>query len=232
MRGKFSNYKKSKSQFLEIFLPVTALTTICVVIVTLLISIVYISNYEKTTAVQYRLSLTMVSSLYQQMRTNTMPVLNDLFENGDIQDYLFCNSGTERKYETLTKVQALTDAAVTRNDYIHSIYLYNGVYGYFSSYAGYEGGVCFSDTSLDTFLMQADRMPMIFTMRTARFFSKADYTNSDELIEKNLYTMVISHKTDNPAKTYALIVNLSESEARELFTRKTGELAPVFFNYR
>ena len=88
MRGKFSNYKKSKSQFLEIFLPVTALTTICVVIVTLLISIVYISNYEKTTAVQYRLSLTMVSSLYQQMRTNTMPVLNDLFENGDIQDYL------------------------------------------------------------------------------------------------------------------------------------------------
>lgn len=229
MRGKFSNYKKSKSQFLEIFLPVTALTTICVVIVTLLISIVYISNYEKTTAVQYRLSLTMVSSLYQQMRTNTMPVLNDLFENGDIQDYLFCNSGTERKYETLTKVQALTDAAVTRNDYIHSIYLYNGVYGYFSSYAGYEGGVCFSDTSLDTFLMQADRMPMIFTMRTARFFSKADYTNSDELIEKNLYTMVISHKTDNPAKTYALIVNLSESEARELFTRKTGELAPVFF---
>ncbi|QTQ17100.1 helix-turn-helix domain-containing protein [Treponema parvum] len=222
---------KGRSRFLRIFIPVTALTTVCVLIITFLISVTYISNREKSIAEQYELSLTMVSSLYQQMRMNTMPTLNALFETKEIQDYLFCNSGHDQdgKYETFVKVGALIDRTVARNGYIHSIYLYNGVFGYFSSYAGYEGVTCYSDKNLDSFLEQMGQRPVTFTMRTTSFFSRADYTNTDESKEENLYTMTISHKTNNAAKSYALVVNLSESNARELFTQKTGEMKPSFF---
>lgn len=217
---------ENRRQNIRIFVPLLLVVATLVIVLALVMSTLYQRETERQFASSYLSSLKLVSSLYEQRRLHAIPVIEQLFENQDVQEYLFAQ--TTSAEQALRSLSTILDDYVLRRDYIHSIYLYNGRWGYYSTFDGYEQQDCKSDPTLSGWIQQVGETPLSFGLRKVRF--SHSFNNGDAgLQEQDLYSMIISHRSENPDKEYALVVNLSESEARAMFTQNIPETEDGFY---
>ena len=217
--------KQKKSRFVKIFLPISVLIVFTVLILTWIISLVFINLQKESIGQQHQMSLNLVSSFYEQMRYNEFPLLAQLFDTKEIQDYLFHKN--DNRYDALIKIKPILERLVVQNAYIHSIYLYNGDYGYYSSYAGYEKEKCLSNPDLPSFIEKDIDKSSNLILRRTSFINTPEHNLSES--KENLYSLKISHFSNNPCNNYALVVNISESIARQFFTSDITQFEKSFF---
>lgn len=196
------------------------------IILTVLFSRSFETMADKLITETYTSNLGMISTLYKQMRFNSVPVAAQLFEDPLVQDYLFHRKD---KNEVVLKVLPIIDNIVSRNGYIHSIYLYNGSYGYISTYAGYEGQDCSSDPSLPEYLKNGATRTLLFDRRKTTFSENSTSITLKNEETENLYSLSNARLSDNPDLSYALVVNFSESAAREMFTLQAKDATEDFY---
>ena len=121
----FNNMRNQmKSRFVKIFLPISIFVVFTVLILTWIISLVFINLQKESIGQQYQMSLNLVSSFYEQMRYNEFPLLSQLFDTKEIQEYLFHKN--DNRYDAAIKIKPILERLVIQNAYIHSVYLYNG----------------------------------------------------------------------------------------------------------
>lgn len=217
---------ENRRQNIRIFVPLLLVVATLVIVLALVMSTLYQRETERQFAASYLSSLKLVSSLYEQRRLHAIPVIEQLFGNQDVQEYLFAQTSTPE--QALRPLSTILDDYVLRNDYIHSIYLYNGEWGYYSTFDGYERQDCRSDPTLSDWIRQIGETPLSVGLRKVRF--SHSFNNGDaSLPEQDLYSLIISHRNENPDKAYALVVNLSESQARDMFTQNIPETEDGFY---
>lgn len=222
----FNNMRNQmKSRFVKIFLPISIFVVFTVLILTWIISLVFINLQKESIGQQHQMSLNLVSSFYEQMRYNEFPLLSQLFDTKEIQEYLFHKN--DNRYDAAIKIKPILERLVIQNAYIHSVYLYNGDYGYYSSYAGYEKDKCLSNPSLPSFIEEGIDKASNLTLRRTTFVNTSEHNLSES--KENLYSLKIAHLSNNPCNTYALIVNISESIARQFFTSDITQFEKSFF---
>lgn len=218
--------KTTKTRFIKIFIPISV--TICIALIVL--STLFFHSSEKIASnlitETYTSNLRMISTLYKQMRFNSVPVAAQLFEDPTIQNFLFHRLESR---EAILRAIPIIDRMVARNNYIHSIYLYNGDYGFVSSYHGFEGDTCTSDPSLMEYLQTGVNRTLLFDKRRASFTDKGNSITLRSEATENLYTLTNTHFSNNPRLSYALVVNFSESAAREMFTLQAKDAPEDFY---
>lgn len=218
--------KITKTRFIKIFIPISI--TICIALIVL--STLFFHSSEKIAShlitENYTSNLGMISALYQQMRFNSVPVAAQLFEDPTIQNFLFHRLENR---EAILRAIPIIDNTVARNNYIHSIYLYNGDYGFISSYLGYEGETCTSDPTLLDYLQAGVNRTFLFDKRRATFAENTSNITLRSEDTENLYTLANTHFSSNPKLSYALVVNFSESAAREMFTLRAKDAPEDFY---
>lgn len=225
MRIIDSLIKRRRSRFIRIFLSILFLVAVTIFILTWIISITFINVQKENIGKQHAMSLSLVSSFYEQMRYNEFPLLSQLFSTKEIQDYLFHR--TDNKYAAVINIQPIIERIVGQNFYLHSIYLYNGDYGYYSSYAGYEKDVCKSNPDIEEFIYSDFDKATNLSLRRSEFVNTSGYDLSSKM--ENLYSLKITHLSDNPNNTYSLIVNISEDVSRQFFTSNIKEFEQSFY---
>ncbi|MCY1151538.1 MAG: AraC family transcriptional regulator [Sphaerochaetaceae bacterium] len=220
MNNKVSRIKKifyfRDKKVYKIFLPF--IITFCIILLILATSFYSLfTNFAiKLITEDYNSSLSMVSTYYRQLRFSTIPLLDDLFDDENIKEYLFA---TENKKQAMVNCYTTLENAVARNSYIHSVYLYNKEYGFYSSLTGDENIESLSDTTLINFLEQKPRNQYLY-LRQSTFDTQWDTFSIKKIPTEttNLYTICRNSYDRNGILIHGIILNLSESAARELFT--------------
>lgn len=218
--------KTTTTRFIKIFIPISV--TICIALIVLSTLFFHFSEKIASNLITetYTSNLTMISTLYKQMRFNSVPVAAQLFEDPTIQNFLFHRLENR---EAILRAIPIIDRIVARNSYIHSIYLYNEGYGFISSSWGYEGPTCTSDPSLLEYLKTGATRTLLFDKRRVSFSDKGSNITLHSELTENLYTLATTHFSDNPKLSYALVVNFSESAAREMFTLQAKDAPEDFY---
>jgi YesN/AraC family two-component response regulator len=162
----------------------------------------------------YRSSLQTIGTFYRQLRFSSVPIIDDLFDETEVQDYLF---GREDKQKAMIGCFGILENAVARNFYVHSIYIYNEDFGFFSSLNGEENPNFLSDSSLLAFLNEQPRNQRLYQRQSV--FTEKGISFSGETTEggaANLYTICRNSYDANGKLKYAIVMNLSETMARDL----------------
>ncbi|NCC65800.1 MAG: hypothetical protein EOM15_14220, partial [Spirochaetia bacterium] len=122
------------------------------------------------------------------------------------------------------------DNAVARNSYIHSIYLYNREYGFYSSLNGLESPQELSDSTLLDFLSQQPRNMRLYQRRSV-FTNKAIPLSlpKEQNVPTNLYTICNNTYDEQGQLTSGIIMNLSETMARSLLASDDIDTVKNFY---
>jgi YesN/AraC family two-component response regulator len=182
---------------------------------------------EKLIVEDYQSSLKMIGTYYRQLRFNAVPIIDDLFDEKEIQDYLFNKESKDKA--SLGSLEKLENA-VARNSYVHSIYIYNDEYGFLSSLSGRENPNQLSDSTLMSFLNQRPRNQRLY-QRQSVFTSEYIVFSEEENLEEltNLYTICNNRYDDKGKLKYGIIMNLSETMARDLFAEDNDTTVKNFY---
>jgi two-component system response regulator YesN len=169
----------------------------------------------------------MIGTYYRQLRFNAVPIIDDLFDEKEIQDYLF---NRESKDKAMLGGLEKLENAVARNSYVHSIYIYNDEYGFLSSLSGRENPNQLSDSTLMSFLNQRPRNQRLYQRQSVFTSEYIVFSLEDNLEElTNLYTICNNRYDDKGKLIYGIIMNLSETMARDLFAEEDDTTVKNFY---
>jgi two-component system response regulator YesN len=169
----------------------------------------------------------MIGTYYRQLRFNAVPIIDDLFDEKEIQDYLF---NRESKEKAMLGGLEKLENAVARNSYVHSIYIYNDEYGFLSSLSGRENPNQLSDSTLMSFLNQRPRNQRLYQRQSVFTSEYIVFSLEDTLDEMtNLYTICNNRYDDKGKLVYGIIMNLSETMARDLFAEDDDTTVKNFY---
>ncbi len=205
---------------LKVFIPIASIFLLTMIIMALLFSGMFTNVAQSLIVDDFLASLKMISTYYRQMRFNTVPILDDLSDAQEIRDYLLQNLPKDK---AMLGAYLRLENTVARNSYIHSIYLYNSEYGFFSSLSGAEVPGELSDSTLLEFLATHPKNKHLYQRRSVF----TDKTIPLSLPKKpntptNLYTICnISYGEDGNVQS-GIIMNLSETLARSLLADDEG----------
>jgi YesN/AraC family two-component response regulator len=204
------------SKVLRIFIPITSIFLIFMFSLAMVFSTLFTNVAQKIIVEDYKSSLEMIGTYYKQLRFTAVPIIDDLFEEEKIQDYLFSK---ESKEQAMNGCLAKLENAVARNAYVHSVYIYNEDYGFFSSFVGKENPNMLSDSSLLAFLNQHPSNQRLY-QRQSVFTNKEILFSREVTLDQqtNLYTICQNSYDENGKLKYGVIMNLSETMARELIS--------------
>jgi hypothetical protein len=135
----------TQSWLLKIFIPITSIVLVAMISLALVFSTLFTDVAQSIIVDDFLASLRMISTYYRQMRFSTVPIIDDLSDAIEIRNYLLANVPKE---QATLGVYARLENTVARNSYIHSIYLYNQNYGFFSSLNGVESSDQISDSPI------------------------------------------------------------------------------------
>ncbi|MGH0052697.1 MAG: hypothetical protein ACQ5SW_04830, partial [Sphaerochaetaceae bacterium] len=172
-------------------------------------------------------SLRMISTYYRQMRFSTVPIIDDLSDAQEIRDYLLENVP---KNQATIGVYGRLENTVARNSYIHSIYLYNRNYGFYSSLNGVEASEQLSDSTLQAFLAQQPRNKHLY-QRQSIFTNKVIPLSlpKDRDDPTNLYTICNVSYDEQGELLSGIIMNLSETAARSMLSSDDSNTMKNFY---
>lgn len=165
----------SHSWFLRILIPITTIFLVTMVILAVGFSTLFTNVAQAIIADNLLGSLRMISTYYHQLRFSTIPIIDDLGDIPEIRDFLLANHPRE---QAAIGVSAKLENTVARNSYIHSIYLYNIQFGFYSSLNGLEGNTL-SDSTLESFLSQQPKNKRLY-QRISTFSKKTIPLSSQE----------------------------------------------------
>ena len=217
----------SRSWVLKIFIPITSIFLITMILMAVVFSTLFTNVAQSLIVDDFLASLKMVSTIYRQMRFNTVPIIADLYDAVEIRDYLLQNLPRE---QATIGVYTRMDNAVARNSYIHSIYLYNSEYGFYSSLNGLESPQELSDSTLLDFLSQQPRNMRLYQRRSV-FTNKAIPLSlpKEQNVPTNLYTICNNTYDEHGQLTSGIIMNLSETMARSLLASDDTDTLNNFY---
>lgn len=217
----------SRSWVLKIFIPITSILLATLILMAVVFSSLFTDVAQTLIVDDFLASLKMVSTYYRQMRFTTVPIIDDLYDSPEIQNYLLQNLPRD---QATIGVYAKLDSTVARNSYIHSIYLYNREYGFYSSLNGLESPQQLSDSTLLAFLDQQPRNMRLY-QRQSVFTNKTIPLSlpKEQNVPTNLYTICNNSYDENGQLNSGIIMNLSETMARNLLASDDMDTLKNFY---
>lgn len=209
------HYGSINDRIIRIFIPLIAIFLLSMFLLSSIFSSLFSSVAQNLIAENYNSSLKMISTYYRQLRFSTVPLLDNLFDDENVKTYIFAKKSKE---QAMIDSYTVLENVVARNEYLHSVYIYNENYGFFSSLNGAENLDELSDSTLLNFLSKNPKNQTLYQRQstfseTNIYFSKDDKTD----VQTNLYTICNNSYDKNGKLIYGIILNLSESVARQLF---------------
>ncbi|HPK64880.1 MAG TPA: AraC family transcriptional regulator [Sphaerochaeta sp.] len=219
-RSKGRAHSVTPGWILKVFIPIASIFLLTMIIMALLFSGMFTNVAQSLIVDDFLASLKMISTYYRQMRFNTVPILDDLSDAQEIRDYLLQNLPKDK---AMLGAYLRLENTVARNSYIHSIYLYNDEYGFFSTISGAEVPGELSDSTLLEFLATRPKNKNLYQRRSVF----TDKTIPLSLPKKpntptNLYTICNLSYGDDGEVQSGIIMNLSETLARSLLADDEG----------
>jgi AraC-like DNA-binding protein len=218
--GVIRERTRIRSRYISIVFPIIVILCLTLFILSFLFSRTFIEKAENVLTDSYTVNLNVIGTQYKQMWLNSLSITSELMDDPRVQDYLYQRGDLQA---TLLHVESVLEEILAHNNYIHSIYLYNAEYGYYSTYAGYEGITCSSDATLQAYLKSGLNRSASFDKRKTTF-SKQD--NGSKVAKEGNYN---SFSLGSPEANYALVVNISESVFRQYVTPQGKDLSENFY---
>jgi AraC-like DNA-binding protein len=217
----------SRSWVLRIFIPITSIMLATLILMAAVFSSLFTNVAQTLIVDDFLASLKMVSTYYRQMRFTTVPIIDDLSDAPEIRNYLLQNLPRD---QASIGVYAKMDSTVARNSYIHSIYLYNREYGFYSSLNGLESPQQLSDSTLLAFLEQQPRNMRLY-QRQSVFINKTIPLSlpKEKDTPTNLYTICNNTYDENGVLSSGIIMNLSETMARNMLASDDTDTLKNFY---
>ena len=193
-------------------------------ILSFLFSHTFTQKAEKLLTDSYTANLDMIGLQYKQMWLNSVSLSSQLLKDPLVQDYLYNRNDLE---QTIAKVLPVLESVTTRNNYFHSIYLYNAENGYLSTFAGYEGKTVDSDANLQDYLTSGLERTTSLDKRKTVFSPKESAVETKKPEESNILSFV--NLSDKTQLKNALVVNISESTMRKLVSPQEKDDSQNFY---
>jgi len=217
----------ARSWVMKIFIPITTIFLIIMILLAVVFSTLFTDVAQSLIVDDFLTSLRMVSTIYRQMRFNTVPIIADLYDAPEIRDYLLQKLPIE---QATIGVYNRIDNVVARNSYIHSIYLYNSEYGFYSSLNGLESLEQLSDSTLLSFLSQKPRNMHLYQRQSVFTNKAASFSLSKEVdSHTNLYTICKNTYDEYGQLSSGIIMNLSETMARSMLASDDTDTLKNFY---
>ncbi|WP_320122813.1 AraC family transcriptional regulator [uncultured Sphaerochaeta sp.] len=217
----------TRSWLLKIFIPIISIVLVAMISLALVFSTLFTDVAQSIIVDDFLASLRMISTYYRQMRFSTVPIIDDLSDATEIRNYLLANVPKE---QATLGVYARLENTVARNSYIHSIYLYNQNYGFFSSLNGVESSDNISDSTLLSFLDQQPRNKHLY-QRQSIFSNKTIPLSLPRYDDAptNLYSICNLSYDEQGNLRSGIVMNLSETAARNILASDDSNTMKNFY---